>query len=80
MLCVIMPGSPYIDEVEGLLDWRHVLSTLFLVTISLTTVGWYLGGGVGAMAGGVIALITLWALKQVIEGKPLRPLPDHRDA
>ncbi len=74
-----MPGSPYIDEVEGLLDWRHVLSILFLVTLSLTIVGWYLGGGVGAMAGGTIALILLWALKQVIEGKPLRPSPDHRD-
>ena len=79
MLCVIMRGSPYIDEVEGLLDWRHVLSILFLVTLSLTIVGWYLGGGVGAMAGGTIALILLWALKQVIEGKPLRPSPDHRD-
>ena len=80
MMCVIMPGSPYIDAVEGLLDWRHVLSILCLVTLLSTIVGWYFGGGIGAMAGGVIALVVLWTLKQVIGGKPLRPSPDHHDA
>ncbi|MAP43231.1 MAG: hypothetical protein CL981_05870 [Euryarchaeota archaeon] len=74
-----MPGSPYIDEVEGLLDWRHILSTLCLVTIPFTVLGWYLGGSIGTITGGVIALIVLWTLKQVIGGKPLRPSPDHHD-
>ena len=74
-----MPGSPYIDEVEGILDWRHVLSTICLVTFSLTIFGWYLADGIGAMAGGVISLTFLWFLRWLIKGKPLRPSPDHGD-
>jgi len=74
-----MPGSPYIDEVEGILDWRHVLSTICLVTLSLTIFGWYLGEGNGAIGGGIISLTILWCLRWLIRGKPLRPAPDHHD-
>ena len=59
-----MPGSPYIENPEGILTWRFVLIWIISIPILGIGTGFVVFKSIGAIIGGVSSILLLWILSR----------------
>jgi hypothetical protein len=64
-----MPGSPYEENPTGILTWRDILPWIISIPILFIGTGFYMLDSIGAIIGGISAIILLWILSRIFGHK-----------